>query len=69
MNLAEKYMQEQINKAIILLRNNGYGVYKFTESMQADADECERLDGSKDCFGCSCNRCVAGCVWRVKYGL
>lgn len=51
-------MDDKIKEAIKLLRENGYIVRKLSKTQQEDADECETLDGDKECFGCSCSVCI-----------
>lgn len=50
-----------IEKAISLLKQNGYWVIKDTERMKMDMDRCVEMDKrgeSMDCAGCACNICL-----------
>ncbi len=51
-------MENQIDEAIELLRENGYVVKKITESMQRDSDKCEQAEEEQDCLGCACSICI-----------
>lgn len=51
-------MENQINEAIKLLRENGYIVKKFTDRMQKGSAKCEKLDGDGDCLSCPCSICI-----------
>jgi len=51
-------MENQIEEAIKLLRQNDYAVIKMTKAMLEDTKKCDELGGDKECFGCSCNICV-----------
>ncbi len=51
-------VEENINVAIKLLRENGYSVIKLSKSQIKDRKECGELEGDKECFGCSCSDCV-----------
>lgn len=54
-------MNEEIMKAITLLKKNNYVIKKWTPNMESDADECEAMEAeglSKDCCGCSCSVCL-----------
>ena len=52
-------MNEEIEKAIKLLRSNGYVVVKYTKAMDVEAEKCE-LGEDKLCQDCSCFICMAG---------
>lgn len=52
-------MEEEIKKAIELLKKNDYVVEKMTERMNEDADKCAEC-GYGDCMECSCFICAAG---------
>ena len=52
------FMENQIDEAIELLRENGYVVKKITESMQRDSDKCEQAEEEQDCLGCACSICI-----------
>ena len=52
-------MEEEIKKAIELLRKNDYIVRKYTEEMDKDAEGCLE-SGCGDCMYCSCFICAAG---------
>jgi len=53
-------LEEKIQEAKELLRENGYTVRKLTKLMKEDLDECDRLEGDKDCSSCSCSICIVG---------
>ena len=53
--------ENDIEKAKNLLKENGYIVKKWTQSMESDAKECEEMsmhDEMKECCGCSCSVCL-----------
>lgn len=53
--------EDEIIKAIRLLKRNGYIVRKWTKAMDKDADECIKMEDrgeEKDCCGCSCSVCL-----------
>jgi hypothetical protein len=52
-------MEEEIKKAIELLRKNDYVVTKINDQMNKDADGCAE-SGCGDCMYCSCFICAAG---------
>lgn len=45
-------------RAIELLRNNGFVVKKITRAMEMDAKECEECGYEGDCLGCACSICI-----------
>ena len=51
-------MDDKINEAIKLLRDNDYVVIRLSKSQRDDMAECEESDFEKDCTGCSCSCCV-----------
>jgi hypothetical protein len=54
-------MNEEIKKAIELLRENGYVVKKLTESMKKDCAKCEEMScrsEDMECFECACSVCI-----------
>ena len=51
-------LEEKIQKAKKLLWENGYVIIKLTKAMKDDFDECDRLEGDKDCSSCSCSICI-----------
>lgn len=51
-------MENNIQEAIKLLRENGYIVKKITTDMKKDADKCEENGYEGDCMGCSCSICL-----------
>ena len=52
-------MEEDIKKAIELLRQNDYFVTKITPCMDKASDECSET-GYGDCMDCPCFVCIAG---------
>lgn len=53
--------EDKIKEAIHLLRANNYIVKKFTKPMEADANECARMEEEgqqMECCGCSCSICL-----------
>lgn len=52
-------MEEDIKKAIDLLKSNGYIVRKMTQSMDEAADRCAET-GYGDCMDCPCFICAVG---------
>ena len=59
-------MEEEIKKAIELLRKNDYVVTKINDQMNKDADGCAE-SGCGDCMYCSCFICAAGIEWLILY--
>lgn len=54
-------MNDRIEEAIKLLRQNGYIIKKWTKRMEDDANECvvmEEQNKEKDCCGCACSICL-----------
>ena len=52
---------DEVEKAIKLLKKNGYIIKKWTKSMEMDANECAEMEEkgiSKDCCDCSCSVCL-----------
>ena len=52
-------LEDKIQEAKKLLRENGYVIIKLTQAMKDDLDECDRSEGDKDCSSCSCSICIA----------
>lgn len=53
----------EIQEAILFLKENGYVVIKKTKDMEEDLRDCEEmsmLGKDKDCLECSCNICLTG---------
>lgn len=53
----------EIQEAILFLKENGYLVIKKTECMIEDSRDCEEmsmLGKDKDCLECSCSICLMG---------
>lgn len=53
-------MEEEIKKAITLLKNNGYFVTKIPKNLCDNAKECSET-GHGECTDCSCFACIIGC--------
>jgi len=51
-------LEDKIQEAKKLLRENGYVIIKLTQAMKDDLDECDMLEGDKDCSSCSCSVCI-----------
>ena len=58
--ISNDILEEKIKEAKELLLTNGYSVKKLTQTMKDDLDECNRLEGDKDCSICSCSICIVG---------
>ena len=52
-------MEDEISKAIILLRKNGYFVSKIPDDLCKTAEECSET-GRGECTDCSCFKCIIG---------
>lgn len=52
-------MEDDIKKAIELLKNNDYIVIKMTQRMNEAADRCAET-GYGECMDCPCFICAAG---------
>jgi len=51
-------VEDKIQEAKQLLRDNGYAIKKMTKSMKEDSDKCEAMGYEGDCMGCSCSVCL-----------
>lgn len=51
-------MENKINEATELLKENGYTVKKITAAMKKDSDECEKYSEDKECIDCACSVCI-----------
>lgn len=53
-------MEEEIKKAITLLKSNEYFVTKIPKNLCDNAKECSET-GHGECTDCSCFACIIGC--------
>lgn len=56
--ITKTILEDQIQQAKELLWANGYVVKKINKLMNEDLEECNSLEGDKDCTTCSCNICI-----------